>query len=71
MQDTVPLPQAFALYTAVCARYDLKPKGPDYVEREMIEALLKTGERRAETGKNRLRREPLSGRRSPVSGISP
>ena len=39
MQDTVPLPQAFALYTAICARYDLKPKGPDYVEREMIDAL--------------------------------
>jgi hypothetical protein len=41
VQDTVPLPQAFALYTAICARYDLKPKGPDYVEREMIEALNK------------------------------
>jgi hypothetical protein len=39
VQDELPLRQAFVLYATICARYDLKPKGPTYVEMEILEAL--------------------------------
>ena len=39
MQDELALQQAFILYAAICARYDLKPKGPTYVELEILAAL--------------------------------
>jgi hypothetical protein len=28
--------QAFALYAAICARYEVTPKGPTYTEQELI-----------------------------------
>jgi dipeptide/tripeptide permease len=37
----VALATGFALYAAIDARYGNDPKGPTYVEREMIEALEK------------------------------
>ena len=35
----VPLSAAFALFSAIDARYGNDPKGPTYVEQEMIAAL--------------------------------
>lgn len=35
----VPLATAFALYAAIDARYGNDPKGPTYLEREMLAAL--------------------------------
>jgi len=35
----VPLAVAFALFAAIDARYGNDPKGPTYVEREMLAAL--------------------------------
>jgi hypothetical protein len=37
----LPLVQAFALYTAIAARYDNEPAGPTYREQELIDALRK------------------------------
>jgi hypothetical protein len=34
----VPLAQCFALYAAIAARYGVEPKGPTYVEQEMLKA---------------------------------
>lgn len=39
MQDCVPLPIAFIRYSTIAARYDLEPKGPTYVEQEMLAAM--------------------------------
>ena len=43
VQDTVPLLQAFILYATICARYDLKPRGPTYVEMEFLAAIERAG----------------------------
>lgn len=34
-----PLSQAYACYSAICARYDAKPKGMTYVEKQMVRAM--------------------------------
>ena len=38
----LPLAIAFALYAAIGARYDMKPTGPTYQDREVLAALAKT-----------------------------
>ena len=35
----MPLAIAFALYAAIAARYDMKPAGPTYHDRELLKAL--------------------------------
>lgn len=35
----MPLAQAFALYAAICARYDREPTGPTYEDQAMLAAL--------------------------------
>jgi len=47
-----------ALYSAIAARYDMKPKGPTYVEQEMLDALARMESRIPKPeGKKRRRRK--------------
>ena len=47
--EGLSLSQALMLYTQISLRYDNQPTGPDYREREMIDAMRKAKEETAVT----------------------
>jgi hypothetical protein len=59
--DTWPLEHCFTCLNAICARHDVKPSGPSYVEQEMMEAisrLEKTAAKVRQPGKRKVKTAP-------------
>jgi hypothetical protein len=42
----LPLALVFSFYSAICARYEIAPKGPTYSEQEVIDQYFRAEKRR-------------------------